>query len=320
MSHSENPRKGKRIPAYVWGIIGVAITGICSVLAATVTPTIPIVATLLASHPNSTDTQTSTNTSISPYITSTASPIPTISVSNVIGYSVNHAPLTIYRVGTGSSIIVVMAELHGDEINTSHLVRSLMTDFQTAPSSVLNSFTIYFLPEANPDGLTTLSRYNADNVDLNRNWDTNDWIANPVEPGGEAKNGAGGAQAFSEPETVAISKWLLELRTLSSTRLIVISYHSATPPKGLVQPGYTLLGKVHQTDEDAARIAGTIAPQLGYPYSATWTSYEVNGEFIHWCADKSISCVDVELPSKDDLDSTEIHLHYQTFLSLLQNP
>ena len=237
--------------------------------------------------------------------------------TTVIGRSVQNQPIPATCIGSGSRIVVVVGAIHGSEMNTAILVDNLVKAVSERTDSLPSALQLYFVPRVNPDGLERHSRYNANGVDLNRNWETNDWQPDAPDASGLV-TGSGGHKPFSEPETTAFSTWLLNLRDKSSERLTVFFYHSAYPPSGLVQPGYRLTEQGHITDPNSATSAQLFAHLIGYPYSPTFDSYKITGEAIHWCADHDITCMDVELPGDDTLDITQIEAHVSAILETIR--
>lgn len=99
---------------------------------------------------------------------------------------------------------LIQAGLHGNETLTSHFVLWLVQRIRNGESA-LNTLpereiSIDFLPFANPDGSAEQSRYNANGVNLNRNFDVL-WGVTRENPG---------TQSFSEPETRAIRRLFAE--------------------------------------------------------------------------------------------------------------
>jgi len=234
-----------------------------------------------------------------------------------IGRSVQDRPINAARVGTGSRMVVIAGAIHGSEVNTTRLIGGLAARLADAAKSLPPDVSLFLVPGLNPDGLAKRSRDNARGVDLNRNWDTNNWRADAAELP-EGLRGAGGPSPFSEPETAALSSWLLSLRDQSTNRLSVIVYHSSCPPKGLVQPGYRIVGSRQETDPNAAKLGQYWANRLGYTYSPTWPEYPITGEAINWCAENEITCIDIELPSTDDPTEAEVQLHLSTLADIIQ--
>ena len=107
---------------------------------------------------------------------------------SVQGRSIEHIVL-----GQGSDTTFIMATIHGNEPAGTQLVRKLHEYLQQNPD-ILTGKTVVLLPVANPDGLATNSRYNANGVDLNRNF-----IA-----ANRRSDVKGGPEALSEPEARTI--------------------------------------------------------------------------------------------------------------------
>jgi hypothetical protein len=100
---------------------------------------------------------------------------------------------------------LIQGGLHGNEVATTEFVRWLGRRYARG-ESILNNFPvgeveIDFLPSANPDGGAAGDRYNAQGVNLNRNFGVL-WGISRENPG---------QRQFSEPETRAI-KHLFEVR------------------------------------------------------------------------------------------------------------
>ncbi|HET6317405.1 MAG TPA: M14 family zinc carboxypeptidase, partial [Chloroflexota bacterium] len=140
-----------------------------------------------------------------------------------IGYSTEQRPITVYAVGTGSYNVVIVGGIHGAyEANSSWLVWELLTAYRREPQAIPPQLKLFFLPEANPDGLRNGTRFLADGVDANRNWPTADWSAASYAPGFVRLEDGGGREPLSEPETVALADFITAVRPRA-----VLSYHSA---------------------------------------------------------------------------------------------
>jgi len=228
----------------------------------------------------------------------TPSPVPAMVIqTDQIGTSVQGRPLKVTQVGDGTQVaLVVIGSIHGDEANTETLVRCLMEQYASAPETVPPDFTLYFVPTMNPDGLAAGRRQNANQVDLNRNWPTDDWQTDAARTSGIIP-GSGGTAPGSEPEVQAVSRWLLETVKPAAQKVWLLSYHSAYPPNGGVQPGYPVHGI---PGPQADQLAQRVADLSGYTYLPTWPSeHPFTGELIHWCELNGIWAADVELPDYD---------------------
>jgi carboxypeptidase D len=87
--------------------------------------------------------------------------------------------------------LLYIANMHGDEVVGRelmiYLARRLLNDYGTDPriTKLVDAAQIYILPSMNPDGYELDQRYNADGVDLNR--DFPDFTADPTDtPDGRA--------------------------------------------------------------------------------------------------------------------------------------
>ncbi|MCB0350902.1 MAG: DUF2817 domain-containing protein [Bdellovibrionales bacterium] len=89
--------------------------------------------------------------------------------------SENGAPILHYeKEGTDKSKgkrILAMSLIHGDEIPSGSVTRAWMARLQTIDPR--NTWRV--LPIVNPDGVTSRTRHNAQGVDLNRNFPSQDW-------------------------------------------------------------------------------------------------------------------------------------------------
>jgi murein tripeptide amidase MpaA len=232
--------------------------------------------------------------------TPSPAPAPVVETTQ-IGASVQGRPIEVTQFGDGGRFaLVIIGSIHGDEANTEALVRGLREQYASVPELVPPEFTLYFVPTINPDGLAAGTRQNVNNVDLNRNWPTEDWRSDAARTGGVVP-GSGGTAPGSEPEVQAVGRWLLETVKPAAQEAWLLSYHSAYPPNGGVQPGYTVYGTPGpQADELARRVADL----AGYTYLPTWPSeHAFTGELIHWCDLNGIWAADVELPNHDPPDT-----------------
>jgi hypothetical protein len=214
-----------------------------------------------------------------------------------IGRSVEGRPLSAVRLGSGPVHLALMGSIHGGwERNTEELVSRLHAYFQERPDEIPPELTLYVVPTTNPDGLAAGrgpdAAWNANGVDLNRNFDTANWspdtfgrVGGRYGPTG-VRRGAGGPAPFSEPETRAIRDFVFG-RAIA----VVLSYHS---------------GIVSVTDRDgggrAAPLAQQVAAITGYPYVQTWTEYPLTGQLMDWLDDNGVRGVEIELPDQQTID------------------
>lgn len=92
---------------------------------------------------------------------------------DTIGYSENERPIYILKLGSGKKKVLVWSLMHGNESTTTKSIFDLINFFDTERNiaqvkHILSQCTISFIPMLNPDGASMYSRFNANNVDLNR--------------------------------------------------------------------------------------------------------------------------------------------------------
>ena len=118
----------------------------------------------------------------------------------------------LFEQGQGESTTLILAAMHGDEQNTFHLAVRLADTIYIKPELIKSKVVI--VPVVNPDGLLQQERINANEVDINRNFPTENW-----KPIYEKYKYNPGYEAGSEKETQAV----MELINLyEPDKLIVI--------------------------------------------------------------------------------------------------
>jgi murein DD-endopeptidase MepM/ murein hydrolase activator NlpD len=220
------------------------------------------------------------------------SPTPADDAGQVIGHSVQGRPIVAYRVGEGPIKVALVGDIHGEfEANTYTLTHQLLDHFQTHPNQVPVQVSLWIIPTMNPDGLVTGHRWNANDVDLNRNADTdldgcagNDWSPDTTGLEGDYP-GTGGAYPFSEPEARAVRDFL-------GDAWIAVFYHSAAG---------AIFADSCQRHLPSARLAAALSAGSGYPVPQEgWTGYPITGEFGDYLAGEGVASVTVELSDHED--------------------
>ena len=211
-----------------------------------------------------------------------------------IGKSVQGSDLWMYKFGNGPEEKLIVAGIHGGyEYNTTDLANELISHIQANPEIIPNDVTLYILPSLNPDGLNRsfgyAGRANANNVDLNRNWDYN-W-KNTWNPAGcwAYLPIGGGTSPFSEPETASLRDFIH-----SHDIAGLLSYHSAA--LGIFPGG------APDTDISVplAEAIAKVAPS--YPYPPIQTGCEITGQFVDYASSYGIPALDIELTNHKDSD------------------
>ena len=143
--------------------------------------------------------------------------------------------------------ILVIGVFHGDEPQGEYLIKEYLKE---------NESNILFIPCLNPDGKDLNIRQNANNVDLNRNFPTKNWIKSGDE------HYFGGNEPASEIET----KFMLEIIEAYKPR-IILTIHSPYCVVNYDGEGKELADKIskiinYPTDDD-----------IGYPTPGSFGTY-----------------------------------------------
>jgi hypothetical protein len=226
---------------------------------------------------------------------------------SVIGKSVEWRDIDAYTFGSSTRQLLFVGGIHGGyEWNSSLLAYTLMDYLETNPGILPDNLAITIIPSANPDGLykvigkegrfafsdvstttdQSLARFNADKVDLNRNFDCK-WQPKSTW---KSKVVSAGASAFSEPESRTIENFVSEYRPLAG-----IFWHSMS---NAVYASECKEGILPQTIEIMDAYAGA----SGYPAVKSFSSYPVTGDAEGWLASIGIPAITVELKTHDTIE------------------
>jgi predicted deacylase len=201
----------------------------------------------------------------------------------IIGQSVDGATITAYHFGNGTEEILLIGGTHGsDAPNTTALANELRTYFAASETTVPANTRVTIIPTVNPDGLADGSRFNTNNVDLNRNFAC-DWSATSMWREQEV---SGGTAAFSEPEAVAIRDYVAEVNVIGT-----IVWFAA---EGKVYPSAC----EGVPSRASAELAATFATAAGYPADAEFDAYRINGDMVNWMAGQGIPAISVLLTNR----------------------
>lgn len=210
--------------------------------------------------------------------------------STELGVSVEEQPILAYHFGTGETEVLLIGGVHGGySPNTTALAEEFVTYFQADASMIPDNVMITIIPTLNPDGTDesgAAGRFNANNIDLNRNFDC-DWAPTSMWREQEV---SGGSAAFSEPESAAFRDYVDEYNPnaavvwFSSEGKVYPSACDSTPKRASVE------------------LAATFATAAGYPAEAEFDAYTINGDMVNWMAKEGIPAISVLL---SDHQSTE---------------
>jgi|GEM_PF-886774 len=202
-------------------------------------------------------------------------------IKATIGYSFGKRPLDLYKFGNGNDLLIIIAGIHGNEPNTIKTAEAMINLLKDDKIKIPENKSIWILPVANPDGYNRDRRLNDNDVDLNRNFNTDNW-----QPNFYLFNVllSAGSHPFSEPETIALKKLFESIS--SDKTVIVLSLHSRGD--AVIPGNYSrvnlLLSSFLKKNSDY------VNDSLGYP---------TTGDFTAWLSDKmGIASATIEFKTK----------------------
>jgi len=224
-------------------------------------------------------------------------------VSEVIGTSVQGRPIEVHRFGTGETDVLFVGGIHGGyEWNSSLLAYEYIDLLSADPTLVPVGMTISVIPDLNPDGTALVTgttgrftvadvpdpsvrvaagRFNANDVDLNRNFDCK-WAPESTWRGEVVSAGTG---PFSEPEAAALRDYVLATAPSG-----VIFWHSQA---NNVYASECYEGPLPQT----LTLMEAYAEAAGYGAVPSFDAYPITGDAEGWLASIGIPAITVELES-----------------------
>ena len=215
---------------------------------------------------------------------------PKIIETRVIGTSANGRDLTAVRMGTpGGRVVLVIGVIHGDEdkgIRVTQLLRTLPTPANT---------DLWIIDSINPDGQANGTRQNANNVDLNRNFEEG-WNYIPEGNHGQYS----GELAADQPETQAVQRFVTEIKPA-----IAIWYHQDANT-------VTLGGARKEIPRAYAALVGLGTGDVPCTQRCTGTA----GKFVNTRVAGATSFL-VELPGSSRVTTEMVARHAQAVLSVI---
>ncbi len=226
----------------------------------------------------------------------------------VIGKSVQGNNISAFKYGSGSKKIVFVGGIHGGyEWNTVLVAYELMDYLKANPGTLPANVEVTVIPVLNPDGLNKVvgkagrfaavdvpvsqevlisGRFNANNVDLNRNFDC-DW-----KPSGMWQNTAveGGSAVFSEPESQAMKAFIEAYAPTA-----VVAWYSAA---GGVYSSNCQGGILPQTKT----LNAVYSKASKYPAHEVFDNYAITGDMTNWLAKIKIPAISVLLTNHQDTE------------------
>lgn len=194
--------------------------------------------------------------------------------SEQIGQSVQGRPIMAHRFGNGPNTVLYVGGMHGNEYSSVILMERWLEELDRHPKRIPNDKTIIVIPESCPDCVAARSRLNASNVDLNRNFPTDDWQPEVYIPGPTHLPEGGGTEALSEPESAALTALVRRERPV-----LTLTYHAVAD---IVISNDA--GRSAEWGREYARLSG-------YDFSTTNDienvfNYQATGAFEDWIHDE----------------------------------
>ncbi len=226
----------------------------------------------------------------------------------IIGYSVEGRAIERYTFGLGDKEILFVGGIHGGYEWNSVLLAYEFIDYLKLNEDIIpENIKVTIIPSANPDGVykvikkegrfeltdvpneentTGKGRFNAHNVDLNRNFDCK-WQS---ESRWRGKVVDAGSAAFSEPESEVLRDFVLKKKPVA-----VIFWHSKS---NAVYASECEDGVLPETLD----IMNAYANSAGYKAVASFDAYPVTGDAEGWLASIGVPAITVELKTHEDTE------------------
>jgi protein MpaA len=204
--------------------------------------------------------------------------------TSVIGYSVNGRPITAYYYGSGPTTILFTGGIHGSEPSGKYIMQDWANYLDSNAYKIPAGRQVVIVPAVNPDGLAALARYNAHNVNIDRNFATANWQTD-IDTSSGIVHGGGGTTPMSEPETRALASI-----TTSLLPRLEVSFHAAGQLVGANQFG------------DSTAIGNLYASCVGYTsmigHAEETMGYSMTGEYEDWAGEQyGTPAILIELPT-----------------------
>jgi hypothetical protein len=213
----------------------------------------------------------------------------------IIGFSVAGRPIESYTFGNGPRQYLLVAGIHGGyEGNTIALANEMIHYLIDHPDVIPENVTLYIIRDMNPDAEARSNdvdgRVNNNGVDLNRNFPSDNWVADWDRDGCWVfRPTTGGVQGGSEPETRTVMSFIGAHNIQA-----MISYHSAA--LGIFPGGVPW-------EEPSKRLAGKLNKVSGYPYPPIDTGCKYTGTLADWAVENGVgAAVDMELSDHKNTD------------------
>ncbi len=229
--------------------------------------------------------------------------------SEVLGTSVQGRNIEAYTYGKGETKLLFVGGTHGGyEWNSVLLAYQVMDYLKANPESIPANESITIIPSLNPDGVfkvigkegrfeladvpktskevQAVGRFNANGVDLNRNFDCK-WQAKSTW---QNKTVSAGTAVFSEPEALALKNFISKYSPDAA-----VFWHSQS---NAVYASHCENGILPKTLD----IMTAYANAAKYPAVKTFDAYPTTGAEDDWLASINIPAITVELKTHETVE------------------
>ena len=172
--------------------------------------------------------------------------------------------------------ILFIGVTHGEEPQGKFLIENFIREIKEKNLSFKNN--LFFIPCLNPDGFEKKQRGNANNVDLNRNFKTKNWIKTTFDDGTTS-----GENPFSEKESLFLGEIVDKYKFD-----IILSLHAPF--------------EIVNFDGNAKAIAEKISEIINYPVQES-IGYPTPGSFGTFAGiERNIPTITLELSDKENIE------------------
>ncbi len=229
--------------------------------------------------------------------------------NKTIGTSVEGRLIEAYTFGSGDTHVLFVGGVHGGyEWNSVVLAETVIEQIESGAITIPEHLTVSIIPNLNPDGVynalgmtsgfsTTEAlaiapdavpegRFNANNVDLNRNFDCK-WAPESTWRGAPV---SAGTAPFSEPEAVALRDFVL-----AENPSAVIFWHS--------QASNVYASECHDgVLPETLALMNAYASAADYGAVESFDAYPITGDAEGWLASIGIPAITVELETRNSIE------------------
>lgn len=212
----------------------------------------------------------------------------------VVGRSSQGRDLLAYSVGSGATSLLFVGGMHGNEVGSIKAMHALLR-WLPSQAALFKGFTLWVIPCLNPDGYAQaqkhpdywhggrIGRFNANKVDLNRNFPTASFQSHSEWTHGKAYQERtevyAGPRGGSEPETKALLTFIKK----EGISLLAM-FHTA---------GADVTGS---RDASSQNLARAYAEASGYRFFSEeeWRALGHTGSAKEWCEEQGLAFLEIE--------------------------